>query len=294
MSDMKRIVGSLILALFYISVAAQSGFTMWQIPSHVNTIGNSYVFRTDKGKVIVMDGGTKDETLFLKGFIAALGNEVEAWIVSHPHDDHVGALTAILENPQGMKIHKIYHSRFSTDLLNAEADAAKSTMEFYNALDTSHIKVINLTKPGLTVKIDGLNFKILSVTNEELRINPYNNSSMIVRVWDKRKSIVFLGDAGVECGNKVLNSPYRKDLDCDYLQVAHHGIYVRTDNSNGALRALQKEFDKMNKSDVESKVYSEYDDHFQTFAWIALVLLVLDIFTLDRKNRIFRKIKLFS
>ena len=220
---MKRIVGSLILALFYISVAAQSGFTMWQIPSHVNTIGNSYVFRTDKGKVIVMDGGTKDETLFLKGFIAALGNEVEAWIVSHPHDDHVGALTAILENPQGMKIHKIYHSRFSTDLLNAEADAAKSTMEFYNALDTSHIKVINLTKPGLTVKIDGLNFKILSVTNEELRINPYNNSSMIVRVWDKRKSIVFLGDAGVECGNKVLNSPYRKDLDCDYLQVAHHG-----------------------------------------------------------------------
>lgn len=223
MSDMKRIVGSLILALFYISVAAQSGFTMWQIPSHVNTIGNSYVFRTDKGKVIVMDGGTKDETLFLKGFIAALGNEVEAWIVSHPHDDHVGALTAILENPQGMKIHKIYHSRFSTDLLNAEADAAKSTMEFYNALDTSHIKVINLTKPGLTVKIDGLNFKILSVTNEELRINPYNNSSMIVRVWDKRKSIVFLGDAGVECGNKVLNSPYRKDLDCDYLQVAHHG-----------------------------------------------------------------------
>lgn len=220
---MKRIVGLLILALFYMSVAAQSGFTMWQIPSHVNTIGNSYVFRTDKGRVIVMDGGTKDETLFLKGFIAALGNEVEAWIVSHPHDDHIGALTAILENPQGMRIHKIYHSRFSTDLLNAETDAAKSTIEFYNVLDTSHIEVINLTKPGLTVKIDGLNFKILSVTNEEFRINPYNNSSMIVRVWDKRKSIVFLGDAGVECGNKVLNSPYRKELDCDYLQVAHHG-----------------------------------------------------------------------
>ena len=46
---------------------------------------------------------------------------------------------------------------------------------------------------------------------------------MIVRVWDKRKSIVFLGDAGVECGNKVLSGPYRNDLNCDYLQVAHHG-----------------------------------------------------------------------
>ena len=220
---MKRILSFLLLAFLCVPAIAQSGFTMWQIPSHVNTIGNSYVFRTTKGKVIVMDGGTKDETLFLKGFIAALGNEVEAWIVSHPHDDHVGALTAILENPQGMKIHKIYHSRFSTELLNSEASSAKPTNEFYNALDTSHIEVINLTKPGLIVKIDDLNFKILSVTNEELRMNPYNNSSMIVRVWDKRKSIVFLGDAGVECGNKVLNSPYRKDLDCDYLQVAHHG-----------------------------------------------------------------------
>ncbi|MBQ6086315.1 MAG: twin-arginine translocation signal domain-containing protein [Bacteroidaceae bacterium] len=35
-----------------------SGFTMWQIPSHRNTIGNSYVFRTKGGKVIVMDGGS--------------------------------------------------------------------------------------------------------------------------------------------------------------------------------------------------------------------------------------------
>ncbi|MFR4237359.1 MAG: hypothetical protein ACLT1W_14845 [Alistipes onderdonkii] len=34
--------------------------------------------------------------------------------------------------------------------------------------------------------------------------------------WDKDKSIVFLGDAGVECGDKVLNGPYHDDLNCDY------------------------------------------------------------------------------
>lgn len=32
-------------------------FTLWQLPSQINTIGNSYVIRTDNGKVIVMDGG---------------------------------------------------------------------------------------------------------------------------------------------------------------------------------------------------------------------------------------------
>lgn len=204
-------------------LVAQSGFTLWQVPSQVNTIGNSYVFQTDKGRVVVMDGGVKEETLFLRGFLAALGNEVEAWIVSHPHGDHIGALTQILKESKGLKINKIYHSRFSDDLLRCEETSDKDAFEFYEALDASGIEVVNLTEPGLTEKIDGLNFKILGVTNEEIRTNPYNNSSMVIRVWDNQKSIVFLADAGIECGDKVLNGPYRKDLDCDYLQVSHHG-----------------------------------------------------------------------
>ncbi len=81
---------------------------------------------------------------------------------------------------------------------------------------------------------------------------------------------------------------------CQEIATAGHGIYVRADNTNSALRALQKEIEKMNKSELDSKVYSEYDERFQTFAWIALILLIIDFMTLDRKNRIFRKIKLFS
>ena len=96
------------------------GFTLWQLPSQVDTIGNSYVLQTDGGRLVVMDGGMKDETLFLKGFLAALGNEVEAWFVSHPHNDHMGALTEILKKPGDLKIRKIYHSRFSDSLLSAE------------------------------------------------------------------------------------------------------------------------------------------------------------------------------
>ncbi|MCM1022236.1 MAG: MBL fold metallo-hydrolase [Muribaculaceae bacterium] len=192
-----------------------------------DNIGNSYVFVTDKGKVIVMDGGRYPEDFYLRGFLAALGNEVEAWFVSHPHDDHVGALTKILEKPNGIKIKKLYHSRFSESLIDCEKPYNDYARRFYAALDSvqklGKIEVVDLREPGLVGKIDGFNFKILGVTNEEIRTNPYNNSSTIIRVWDNKKSIVFLGDAGVECGNKVFNSPYRPDLDCDYLQVAHHG-----------------------------------------------------------------------
>jgi Ca-activated chloride channel family protein len=81
---------------------------------------------------------------------------------------------------------------------------------------------------------------------------------------------------------------------CQEIAQAGNGLYVRADNTNGALKALQGELDKMAKSDVESKVYSDYDEQFPTLAWIALALLVMELLIFERKNRIFRKVKLFS
>ena len=46
---------------------------------------------------------------------------------------------------------------------------------------------------------------------------------MVVKVWDNKKSIIFLGDLAVKGGQKLLDSEYAKDLECDYLQMAHHG-----------------------------------------------------------------------
>ena len=78
------------------------------------------------------------------------------------------------------------------------------------------------------------------------------------------------------------------------IAAAGNGMYVRADNTNSALKALQGEIEKMNKTEMDSKVYSEYDEQFHLFAWIALFLLVADVLTLDRKNRVFRKITLFK
>lgn len=201
----------------------KSSFTMWQLPMQGLNIGNSYVFRTNGGKVIVFDGGWPAEHTYLRGFIGALGNEVEAWFISHPHDDHMGSLWEILKDRQGMKINHIYHSRFSPELVELETPYNKYAKEFYAVLDTVSIPVTDMREPGLQGNIDGFNFKVLGVTNEEFHTNPFNNSSTVIKVWDGKKSILFLADSGVECGNKLLNGPYRKDLDCDYLQVAHHG-----------------------------------------------------------------------
>ena len=81
---------------------------------------------------------------------------------------------------------------------------------------------------------------------------------------------------------------------CQEIAVTGNGMYARTDNTNSALRALQNELDKLGKSEVESKVYSSYDEKYQVPAWALLVLLIIEFFILDRRNRIFSKVRLFS
>lgn len=234
---MKKIL--LVLSLIAIVIpamsAAEPGFTMWQLASQENSIGNSYVFRTDGGKIVVIDGGFRSQDNYLRGMIQALGNEVEAWFISHPHNDHCGALTQILESPKpgGIKINNVYHSRFSESLINSEEGCSSHAHELYAALDKAEkdgiIKVHDLHENDIykEIQIDGMLIKILSVTNEDIRHNTFNNSSMVMRVSDNNKSILFLGDAGTECSNKLYNR-LKADgctelLNADYVQVAHHG-----------------------------------------------------------------------
>ena len=81
---------------------------------------------------------------------------------------------------------------------------------------------------------------------------------------------------------------------CQEIAAAGKGIYVRADNTNTAMRALQNEIDKMDQTELDSKIYSEFDEQFHTLAWIVLALLTIEFLILDRKNRIFSKIRLFS
>jgi hypothetical protein len=206
----------------------ESDFTLWQIPLHQTpTQGNSYVFRTKTGKVIVMDGGVAQEAGYLRGFLAALGNVVDVWFLSHPHSDHIGALNEILKNPDGIEIKSVYHSKFSSDFYESvEPGSQNLTAEFYKNLDSigeSGCKVIDVTAPGLVLDVDQVKFKILDIKNEAVKNNAYNNSCMVIRVWDSVRSALFLGDAGVEQGDRLLSGSYRADLNCDYLQLAHHG-----------------------------------------------------------------------
>jgi Ca-activated chloride channel family protein len=72
------------------------------------------------------------------------------------------------------------------------------------------------------------------------------------------------------------------------------GNYVRASNSSIGLDEIFSQIKKMKKEDLESKMFTEYNDQFQIFAIIALFFLVVDFIIMERKNRKLAKIRLFK
>ena len=81
---------------------------------------------------------------------------------------------------------------------------------------------------------------------------------------------------------------------CQKIAQAGKGAYVRCDNTNTAMRALQQELDRIATTDLETTVYADYNEQYQSFLLIALLLLVIDCFILMRQNHRLNRMDLFK
>ena len=81
---------------------------------------------------------------------------------------------------------------------------------------------------------------------------------------------------------------------CQQIAAAGHGVYVRCDNTNTAMRALQKELDELATAELETTVYADYNEQYQSFVLVALLLLVIEFFIMMRKNHRLARMDLFK
>jgi glyoxylase-like metal-dependent hydrolase (beta-lactamase superfamily II) len=131
-------------------------FTLWQLPSQINSIGMSYVLRTAGGQVLVIDGGWEQESGYLRGFLAALGNTVPAWFITHPHVDHAGALLDILKKPGDLKIKTLYQTSLDPCWYRAvEPEAMAFCDRYYAGVRESGVHTVEV-ELGMTIVVDGV------------------------------------------------------------------------------------------------------------------------------------------
>ena len=81
---------------------------------------------------------------------------------------------------------------------------------------------------------------------------------------------------------------------CRQVAEAGGGAYIHVDNNSNAQQQLDNELSKLTKKEMQSTIYSDYDEQFQAFGIIALILLIIEICILDRKNPLARRINIFG
>ena len=81
---------------------------------------------------------------------------------------------------------------------------------------------------------------------------------------------------------------------CKEIALAGGGAYIHVENNSNAQKLLDNELDKLAKSEMDTTSYSELNEQFQVFGIIVLLLLILEVCILDRKNPLFKGIRLFD
>ncbi len=78
------------------------------------------------------------------------------------------------------------------------------------------------------------------------------------------------------------------------IALESDGVYVRANNSNSGLDLIFDEINALDKMELESNIFDDYEDRFQYLLAIVLFILVFDFFILERKNKLTKNINLFD
>lgn len=208
-----------------ISSGADGVGELWMLGSPTGAQNLSIVIKSPHGKLIVIDGGWEADADKLSSLILQLGGKVDAWLITHPHEDHVGALCAILnDSSRKIKIDKIYCSLATPDWYRqvspTGAGIAAQLLSAFTKLPVG--TVTNNIGRGTEIDIDDVNIRVLN-NRGVYSYNGVNNSSMVYKIRVSGQSILILGDLAYDGGKDLIKTCTAAELKSDIVQMAHHG-----------------------------------------------------------------------
>ena len=179
-----------------------------------------------KEKTVVIDGGTYKDSAQLADLLREHCNShVDAWFFTHPHHDHIGCFVDIKKNYSNITIDTLY-CKFPDLTDPAWAKLARSDFEaklWENVKEWEERCCIHKVSSGEIFEFDEVKMHVLRVLDPDIAKNRINNSSTVYRIEGAQKSILILGDLGVEGGIELMKACPLDLLQADYTQMAHHG-----------------------------------------------------------------------
>ena len=223
-----------------------------------------------------------------------------ARLIDNLHDDRIGVIIfagqAYVQLPvtTDYAAAKLFLDNISCDMISTQGTAIGSAIEL--AVNSFDPKSIN--NKAIVVITDGENHEDDAMKAAEMAIE----KGIIVHTIGMGSA----DGAPIPIYQNGHQTGFRKDnsgttvitrLDENNLQqIASigHGIYVRASNSQAGLGMIFNEINKMQKKEFGSKIYTDYDDHFQWFILLALISFFIEFIISERISKWWIKLDLFD
>lgn len=169
--------------------------------------GDSELIECD-GKYMLVDAGERDKGNTVVSYLKSRNvAKLDYVIATHPHSDHIGGMTEVLDN---FTVGTIIMPKVNT-----------TTATYTNMLKKIKEKSINAVEPvvGKSYSLGSARFTIVgpkTYTTEEL-----NNDSVAFRLVYGSNSFLFCGDGEKEEEQDIINSG--QTIKSDVYKVSHHG-----------------------------------------------------------------------
>lgn len=197
------------------------------LKSVTNVQMNSFAITMQSGHVVLVDGGFDQDAEYLISYLREItGQErphVDAWILTHPHIDHISAFMTIVEkHPDAIQFDRVLFNFPSIQFVSDDPrDAMEPLKRFYRDLPRFADKIV-ICSGGDRYDFGEAHFDILCSADSALNVNTCNNSCLVFRLELGKKTALFLADCGEEEGDKLLRM-HGPALRSDICQMAHHG-----------------------------------------------------------------------
>jgi competence protein ComEC len=190
--------------------------------------GDCILIETPSGRTMLIDGGgSRNESVesdvgeqVVVPFLRSRGiGEINVLLITHPHGDHVGGLSAVLRNcrvdtvldgdvlPYPSKTYQLLLAQIRADHIAYHKARRGETVDFGDGVRG----VVLSPPPGVLAFGTGLDDKTI------------NNYSAVIRLTYGRRAFLFDGDAEAEAEQTMLNYYGAAYLASDFLKVGHHG-----------------------------------------------------------------------
>jgi len=175
--------------------------------------GDSEFIETS-GMNVLIDGGSAQNASVLLNYLNELNiTHIDLMIATHPHEDHVGGLVAVLNSI--ITVSQI--------LFNNQSYSSQSYQQFL-ALAQNH--VLSVACRGQTIPLSETAQLVILNPVQPLEFSNVNDNSVVARLDVLNVSVLFTGDAEADAEQSMLNAGL--NVSSRVLKVGHHGSRTAT------------------------------------------------------------------